>query len=128
MGVLYSFKYGSPYARPVGSNHILPIKEKLRLTMMGALCRVDAIQMVWSAVADGYWHSRLSIIDRIPALESAEVISVLDFFVKYGFAESSIAGEERLRLITDGPSPIEAAGLLRIVGLETDSPLSGSNE
>jgi hypothetical protein len=96
--------------------------------MMRARCRVDAIQMVWLAVADGCWHSRLSIIKRIPALGSMEVISVLDFFVKYGFAEPSVAGEERFRVITDGPSPMEAAGLLRIVSLETDSPLSRSDE
>jgi hypothetical protein len=96
--------------------------------MMRAPYRVDAIEVVWYALADGRWHSRRSIIKRIPALRSTEVIAALDFLMKYGFVESSTAEQERLRMITDGPSPMEAVDLLRAVGIETDGLLSHSDE
>jgi hypothetical protein len=90
--------------------------------MMRAPIRVDAIAKVWSTLADGRWHSRRSIIKRIKALRSPQVIAALDFLTRYGFVESSTADQERLRMVTDGLSPMEAARLLRIVGLETDPP------
>jgi hypothetical protein len=96
--------------------------------MMRAPYRVDAIEIVWSTLADCCWHSRNSIIKRIPALRSTEVIAALDFLMRYGFVESSTPDQERLRMITDGPSPMEAADLLRAVGLETESPLSHSDD
>jgi hypothetical protein len=46
-------------------------------------------------------------------------VAALHFLVKYGFAESSTAGEERFRMITHGPSPSEAANLLRAVAIES---------
>ena len=97
-------------------------------SMMRAPIRVDAIEMVWSTLADGCWHSRRSIINRIPTLRSTEVTAALDFLTRYGFVESSTADHERLRMVTDGPSPMEAACLLRAVGLDTESLLSHSDD
>jgi hypothetical protein len=96
--------------------------------MMRAPYRVDAIEMVWSTLADGRWHSRRSIIGRIRTLRSTDTIAALDFLVKYGFAESSTAAQERFRMIADGLSPIEAVDLLRAVGLETDCLPSHSSQ
>jgi hypothetical protein len=98
------------------------------LSMMRAPYAINAIEMVWCALADGGWHSRRSIIKRIPAFRSAEVIAALDFLMKYGFVESSTADHERLRIIPDEPSPMESVRLIRIVGLETDSLLSHRGE
>lgn len=97
-------------------------------SMMRAPRRVNAIEIVWLMLADGCWHSRSSIIKRIPPLRSTEVTAALDFLMRYGFVESSTPGQERLRMITDGPSPMEAVDLLRAVGIETDGLLSHSDE
>ncbi len=79
--------------------------------------RRGVIDKIWSIAADGRWHSRRSLIDQIP-FKATEVVAALDFLVKYGFAESSTAGEEKFRMITDGPSPMEAANLLRAVQID----------
>jgi len=48
-----------------------------------------------------------------------EIAAALRFLVKYGFAESSSAEEGRYRMITRGPSPFDAANLLRAVANES---------
>jgi hypothetical protein len=47
-------------------------------------------------------------------------MAALRFLVKYGFAESSTAKEERYRIITGGPCPAEAAKVLWAFGKEPD--------
>lgn len=98
------------------------IKKKSCLSMMRSPYPVDAIEMVWSVSADGRWHSRRSIIERLPPSKSTEVIAAIDFLVKYGFAQSSAGKYEKVRMITDGPSPTEALRLLRIVGAQSNQP------
>jgi hypothetical protein len=47
-------------------------------------------------------------------------MAALRFLVKYGFAESSTAKEGKFRMITDGPSPAEAAKVLWALGKGPD--------
>jgi hypothetical protein len=43
-------------------------------------------------------------------------MAALRFLVKHGFAEPSTAKEGRFKMITDGPSPAEAAKILCALG------------
>jgi len=86
---------------------------------MARFTRADVIDTVWSTAADGDWHSRRGLVE-LTRFEGEEIAAALRFLVKYGFAESSIAGEERFRMITDGPSPLEAAKILWAFGKEPD--------
>ena len=79
--------------------------------------RRGVIDRIWSIAADGRWHSRRSLVDQIP-VKPTEVVAALDFLVKYGFAKSSTAGGKKFRMITRGPSPMEAANLLRAVQID----------
>ena len=81
--------------------------------------RADVIDRVWMVAADGRWHSRRGLAQQTQ-LEGEEIMAALRFLVKYGFAESSTAKEERFRMITNGPSPAEAAKILWAFGKEPD--------
>jgi len=81
---------------------------------MARFTRADVIGTVWNAAADGEWHLRRSLIDHI-SFEPEEILAALDFLVKYGFAQSATLEEEAFRMITNGPSPMEAAEILRIL-------------
>jgi hypothetical protein len=77
----------------------------------------DIIDGVWLAAADGRWLSESGLVHKTRFKEE-EIVAALHFLVKYGFAESSTAGEKRFRMITHGPSPFEAVNLLRAVAIE----------
>ena len=79
--------------------------------------RCDIVDGVWLAAADGRWRSQRGLVQKTRFKEE-EIVAALHFLVKYGFAESSTAGEERFRMITHGPSPFEAVNLLRAVAIE----------
>ena len=79
--------------------------------------RPDVIERVWSLARDGRWHSRGSLVER-SRFGAEEVAAALHFLVRYDFAETSTVREERFRMISDGPSPMEAANLLRVVEIE----------
>ena len=89
------------------------------MTMAHRFRRPDVIDRVWLVAGDGRWYSRAGLIERT-RFEAEEVAAALHFLVRYGFAESSTAGEERFRMITDGPSPMEAANLLHFVEIEVE--------
>jgi hypothetical protein len=77
--------------------------------------RREIVDGVWLAAADGRWRSLRGLARRTRFREE-EIAAALRFLVKYGFAESSSAEVERFRMITHGPSPFEAANLLRAFG------------
>jgi hypothetical protein len=77
----------------------------------------DVVDGVWLAAADGRWLSQRGLVHKTRFKEE-EIVAALHFLVKYGFAESSTAGEKRFRMITHGPSPSEAVNLLRAVAVE----------
>ena len=77
--------------------------------------RADVIDRVWMVAADGRWHSRRGLAQKTQ-LDREEVMAALRFLVKHGFAESSTAKEGKFRMITDGPSPAEAAKILWALG------------
>ena len=81
--------------------------------------RASVIDRVWLVASDGRWHSRRDLVQQT-RFDGEEIKAALRFLVKYGFAESSIAGQEKFRMITDGPSPMEAANLLRAVEQQAD--------
>jgi len=81
--------------------------------------RADMIDRVWMIAADGRWHSRRGLAHQTQ-LDGEEIMAALRFLVKYGFAESSTAKEERYRIIPGGPSPAEAAKVLWALGKEPD--------
>jgi hypothetical protein len=80
--------------------------------------RCDIVDGVWRAAADGRWRSQRGLVHKTRFNEE-EIAAALRFLVKYGFAESSPAKEKRFRMITHGPSPFEAANLLRAVAIES---------
>jgi hypothetical protein len=79
--------------------------------------RSEVVDWVWVAAAGGRWHSQRDLVHRT-GFNEEEIVAALRFLVKYGFAESSFAEEERYRMITHAPSPSEAANLLRVVASE----------
>lgn len=81
--------------------------------------RPDVIDKIWLAAGDGRWHSLRALTEQTQ-LEVDEVAVALHFLVRYGFAEPSFGGEERFRIIMDGPSPMEAADLLHVIEIEAD--------
>jgi len=81
--------------------------------------RADVVDRVWLAAADGRWHSQRGLVQQT-RFEGEEVTAALHFLVKYGFAESSVLGRESYRMITDGPSPAEAAKVLWAFGKQPD--------
>jgi hypothetical protein len=83
-----------------------------------ATCRANVIEMVWSAAADARWHSRRNILKDMP-FRAAEVYAALDFLVRYGFAELSAPRNDHIRMIMNGPSPMEAMKLIRVLEQET---------
>jgi hypothetical protein len=78
------------------------------------LTRSGVVDGVWLAAADGRWRSHRNLVHKTRFNEE-EIAATLRFLVKYGFAESSSAEEERYRMVTHAPSPFEAANLLRAV-------------
>ena len=74
------------------------------------------VDAVWAAANDGRWHTRRRIAEELP-FDAEEVTAALDFLVRYGFAESRLVGEKRFRMIMGSPSPMEAADMLRFLGL-----------
>jgi len=80
--------------------------------------RSGVVDGVWLAAADGRWRSYRDLVHKTRFKEE-EIAAALRFLVKYGFAESSPAGEKRFRMITQGPSPFEAANLLRAIANES---------
>jgi hypothetical protein len=80
--------------------------------------RCEIVDWVWLAAADGRWRSQRDLVSKTRFKEE-EIAAALRFLVKYGFAELSSAEEERYRMITDAPSPFEAANLLRAVAYES---------
>jgi hypothetical protein len=81
--------------------------------------RYDVVDWVWLAAADGRWRSQHGVAQK-SRFNEEEIAAALHFLVRYGFAESSPAEEKRFRMITHGPSPFEAANLLRAVAMESD--------
>jgi hypothetical protein len=79
--------------------------------------RCEIVDGVWLAAADGRWRSLNSLVQKT-RFRKEEIAGALRFLVKYGFAESSSAKLERFRMIMHGPSPFEAANLLRAVWIE----------
>ena len=79
--------------------------------------RRDLVDGIWLAAADGRWRSQRGLVHKT-RFKQEEITAALHFLLKYGFAESSTAGEKRFRMITHGPSPFEAVNLLRTVAIE----------
>jgi hypothetical protein len=79
---------------------------------MTLFARADVIDTVWATAADGNWRLRRTLVDKL-SFQPEEIQAALDFLLKYGFAQSSKLGEEAFRMIKEGPSPMEAAKVLR---------------
>jgi len=84
--------------------------------MSNTLSQVGVVDAVWSAAHDGRWHTGADLAREVP-FRAGEVGVALDFLVRYGFAESRLVGEKRFRMIMGSPSPMEAADILRFLGL-----------
>ena len=80
--------------------------------------RCEVVDWVWLAAADGRWRSLRDLVSKTRFREE-EIAAALRFLVRYGFAESSPAELERFKMVTHGPSPFEAANLLRAVAYES---------
>jgi hypothetical protein len=80
--------------------------------------RYEVVDRVWLAAADGRGRSQRDLVHKTRFKEE-EIAAALRFLVKYDFAESSSAEEERYRMITHAPSPFEAANLLRAFANES---------
>ena len=85
--------------------------------MVHCFPRPDVIDKVWSIASDGQWVS-IDVLMKRARCRADDVAAALHFLIKYGFAESSTVGEESVRMITEGPSPMEAVNLLRAVEIE----------
>jgi len=74
------------------------------------------IDAAWEAARDEQWHSLRSLADRTQ-LGTEAVTAALDFLLRYGFGQSCVLDGLRFRIIGGGPSPMEAADLLRSLQL-----------
>jgi hypothetical protein len=80
--------------------------------MVNEFSPVGVVDVVWTAAGDGRWHARRRIAEEVP-FEAEEVTAALDFLVRYGFAQSSPLDGKRFKIVMGGPSPMEAAKILR---------------
>jgi len=75
------------------------------------------VQRVWSLASDGRWYSLEELAKQL-VLSVVQVRMVLDFLVKYGFAEWKDELETEFRIKADAPSPCEIAKVLRYFARE----------
>jgi len=68
-------------------------------TMAHPSPRADTIDEVRkAAAADGHWHSRVWLVERIPS-DPDEITTALHFLTKHGFAQSAGLGGETCRMV-----------------------------
>lgn len=84
--------------------------------MSDSSSRVGLVDMVWSLAGDGRWHTRNDLEKHVP-FSPKELSAVVDFLVKYGFAQLSVKRVKRFKMVVDCPSPMEAANILESLGL-----------
>lgn len=96
------------------SAHIIAAHKIRRLRLTELASRFDVVQRLWSMGCDRDWHSPEELAERLP-LSTQEVRCLLNFLVRYGFAEMRMELVMKVRMKDLGPSPAEAAGLLRMV-------------
>ena len=81
--------------------------------------RIGVVDAVWLVGRDGRWHTQSDFAKRA-GFRDDDVAGVLDFLVKYGFAQSSSPAERKFKRIMNGPSPMKAAEILRALGQHPD--------
>jgi len=82
--------------------------------LISGFSRVDIVQRVWLVGRDRRWHSPEELAEQLP-LDTGTVEAVLDFLVKYGFAESNGRTAKRVRINPFAPCPSELARFLRSI-------------
>jgi DNA-binding IclR family transcriptional regulator len=82
--------------------------------MAYGLPRSEVVNAVWLAARDGRWCSLRALAQKT-RIKEEEITAALRFLVRYGFAETLGESAVRFRMVRHGPSPFEAANLLRAI-------------
>ena len=72
------------------------------------------VDTVWAALNDDQWHT-INDLTKCTHCSRGSLLSVVGFLLKYGFAEWSLRGRQKLRLIANCPPPKDIAGSLWVV-------------
>jgi hypothetical protein len=76
---------------------------------------LSIIELVWSVMRDGKWLRPDDIAKLVPS-RAAEVVEVLEFLVKFGFAQRHGVDQNSYRIPKTDPSPMEVAEILQAMG------------
>ena len=75
---------------------------------------LDMVDLVWSLMRDGEFYSPDDVANIVGEPIEA-IVRVLEFLVRYKFAERMTRRELIFRKIPNGPSPGDAAKILRML-------------
>ena len=79
---------------------------------------LDMIDLVWSLMRDGEFYSPADLANTL-GQPTDTIVRILEFLARYKFAERMTKRELIFRKIPNGPSPGEAAKILRMLSANT---------
>jgi len=79
---------------------------------------LDIIDLVWSLMRDGEFYSPADLANTL-GQPTDTIVRILEFLARYKFAERMTKRELIFRKIPNGPSPNEAAKILRMLSANT---------
>lgn len=79
------------------------------------------LEVVWSALPEGRWESAKAL-EEASGLDEGTLKRVVDFLVRWDFAEAKRFPELQVRRKTGVISPVEVVSLLRSVSKNTNQP------
>jgi predicted transcriptional regulator len=75
---------------------------------------LDMVDLVWSLMRDGEFYSPADLANTL-GQPTDSIVRILEFLARYKFAERVTKRELIFRKISTGPSPSEAAKILRML-------------
>ena len=78
---------------------------------------LDLVDMVWSAMRESEFYSPTDLSNTVGE-PTTEIVRVLEFLARYGFAERVTKRELIFKKATNAPSPADTLRILRVVTVD----------
>ncbi len=108
-----------PHLRRTQSHDAYSPRSTKRDTRPVISMSLDMIDLVWSLMRDGEFYSPADLANTL-GQPTDTIVRILEFLIRYNFAERMTKRELIFRKIPIGPSPGEAAKILRMLGTNAD--------